>query len=96
MFVELMPLLAGRTVLITVAKVDDKTLRVNVIPHGKADDNPALSAPLTCTGSPEELDAELGKHLAGYVQTHQQTASTLAEAKATINDLAGKPYLPIF
>jgi PRTRC genetic system protein E len=70
MFVELMPLLAGRTVLITIAKVDDKTLRVNVIPHGKADDNPALSTPLTCTGSPEELDAELGKHLAGYVQTY--------------------------
>jgi PRTRC genetic system protein E len=83
-FVELLPLLAGRTVLITVAKVDDKTLRVNVIPHGKADDNPALSTPLTFTGSPEELDAELGKDLAGYVQTHQQTASTLAEAKATM------------
>jgi hypothetical protein len=33
MFVELMPLLTGRTVLITVAKVDDKTLRVNVIPR---------------------------------------------------------------
>ena len=88
MFVELMPLLAGRTVLITVAKVDDKTLRVNVIPHGKADDNPALSTPLTCTGSPEELDAELGKHLAGYVQTHTQTASTLAEAKATLEAAA--------
>jgi PRTRC genetic system protein E len=88
MFVELMPLLAGRTVLITVAKVDDKTLRVNVIPHGKADDNPALSAPLTCTGSPEELDAELGKHLAGYVQTHTQTASTLAEAKTTMEAAA--------
>src|ERR1039457_348470 len=83
-----MPLLAGRTVLITVAKVDDKTLRVNVIPHGKADDNPALSTPLTCTGSPEELDAELGKHLAGYVQTHQQTASTLAEAKAAMEAAA--------
>ena len=88
MFVELMPLLAGRTVLITVAKVDDKTLRVNVIPHGKADDNPALSTPLTYTGPPEELDAELGKHLAGYVQTHQQTASTLAEAKATMEAAA--------
>jgi len=87
-FVELMPLLAGRTVLITVAKVDDKTLRVNVIPHGKADDNPALSTPLTYTGPPEELDAELGKHLAGYVQTHQQTASTLAEAKATMEAAA--------
>ena len=88
MFVELMPLLADRTVLITVAKVDDKTLRVNVIPHGKADDNPALSTPLTYTGSPEELDAELGKHLAGYVQTHQQTASTLAEAKAIMEAAA--------
>jgi PRTRC genetic system protein E len=88
MFVELMPLLAGRTVLITVAKVDDKTLRVNVIPHGKADENPALSTPLTYTGPPEELDAELGKHLAGYAQTHQQTASTLAEAKATMEAAA--------
>src|ERR1022692_2650868 len=89
MFVELMPLLAGRTVLITVAKVNDKTLRVNVIPAlAKADDNPALSTPLTYTGSPEELDAELGKHLAGYVQTHQQTASTLAEAKATLEAAA--------
>ena len=89
MFVELMPLLAGRTVLITVAKVDDKTLRVNVIPAlAKADDNPALSTPLTYTGPPEELDAELGKHLAGYVQTHQQAASTLAEAKATLEAAA--------
>jgi PRTRC genetic system protein E len=89
MFVELMPVLAGRTVLITVAKVDDKTLRVNVIPtQAKADENPALSTPLTFTGSPEELDAELCKHLAGYVQTHQQTASTLAEAKATMEAAA--------
>ena len=89
MFVELMPLLAGRTVLITVAKLDDKTLRVNIIPtQAKADENPALATPLTFTGSPEELDAELGKHLAGYVQTHQQTASTLAEAKATMEAAA--------
>ena len=89
MFVELMPLLAGRTVLITVAKVDDKTIRVNVIPAlAKADENPALTTPLTFTGPPEELDAELGKHLAGYVQTHQQAASTLAEAKATLEAAA--------
>jgi PRTRC genetic system protein E len=87
-FVELMPLLAGRTVLITVAKVDDKTLRVNVIPRAKADENPALSTPLTYTGSPEELDAELGKHLADYAQVHQQTGSTLAEAKATMEAAA--------
>jgi hypothetical protein len=30
----------------------------------------------------ERLDAEPGKHLAGYVQTHLQTANTLGEAKA--------------
>jgi PRTRC genetic system protein E len=88
-FVEIMPLLAGRTVLITVAKVDDKKLRVNVIPaQAKPDENPALTTPLTYTGPPEELDAELGKHLAGYVQTHTQTASTLAEAKATLEAAA--------
>jgi len=88
-FVELMPLLAGRTVLITAARVDDKTIRVNVIPtQAKADENPALTTSLTYTGPPEELDAELGKHLAGYVQTHQQTASTLAEAKATLEAAA--------
>ena len=89
MFVELMPLLAGRTVLITVAKVDDKTLRVNIVPaQARADENPALATPLTYTGSPEELDAELGKHLASYVQTHQQATCTLAEAKATIEAAA--------
>src|SRR5207245_6822641 len=84
-----MPILAGRTVLIKVATVDDKTLRVNIVPaQARADENPALTTPLTCTGSPEELDAELGKHLASYVEVHQQAASTLAEAKATIEAAA--------
>jgi hypothetical protein len=55
-FVELMPLLAGRTVLITVAKVDDNTLRVNVIPtQAKADENPALSTPLKATPCPPRI-----------------------------------------
>ena len=31
MFVELMPLLTGRTVMITVVREDEKMLRVNVI-----------------------------------------------------------------
>src|SRR2546427_271715 len=84
-----MPLLTCRTVLITVAKVDDKTLRVNIVPtQATADENPALTTPLTCTGSPEELDAELGKHLASYVQMHQQATSSLAEAKATLEAAA--------
>lgn len=52
MFVEIAPLLADRTVLITVAKVEDKTLSVNFIPHAKADKNSAPTTPLSYTGSP--------------------------------------------
>ena len=63
-FVEIMPILAGRTVLITVAKVDDKTLRVNVIPRGKADDNPDLSTSLSRTSGEE------------CARSHHSTAST--------------------
>jgi PRTRC genetic system protein E len=88
-FVELMPLLAGRTVLITVAREDDKTLRVCVIPKKtKEDDNPALTTPLSYTGTPEELDAELGKHLESYVECHTKLGSTLAQAKAEMEAAA--------
>ena len=57
----------------------------------KADESPALTTPLTYTGPPEELGAELGKHLAGHAQTDTQTASTLAEAKATMDAAAKVP-----
>ena len=52
MFVVMMPLLAGRTVIITVAPEDDKTLRMNVIPTIKSGDgeNPALTTPLSSRG----------------------------------------------
>jgi PRTRC genetic system protein E len=88
MFVELMPLLAGRMLVITVACEDDKTVRVNVIPRVKEGENPALSTPLSYTGNPEELDAELGKHLASYVECHRQLGSTLAQAKAEMEAAA--------
>jgi PRTRC genetic system protein E len=88
-FVELMPLLAGRTVMLTVAREDDKTLRVTVIPRRtKDDENPALATPLTYTGTPEELDAELWKHLASYVECHTRLGSTLAQAKAEMDAAA--------
>jgi len=90
MFVELMPLLAGRTVMITVAREDDKTLRVNVIPTTKAGstENPALTTPLSYTGTPEDLDAELGKQLTSYADCHQALGSTLASAKAEMDAAA--------
>ena len=89
MFVELMPLLAGRTVMITVARENDKMLRVNVIPKKlREDENPALATPLSYIGTPEELDVELGKHLASYVECHAQLGSTLAQAKADMEAAA--------
>lgn len=89
MFVELMPLLAGRTVLITVAREDEKTIRICVVPKKvKEDDHPALTTPLSYTGTPEELDTELGKHLASYVECHTQLGSTLAQAKAEMEAAA--------
>src|SRR5260370_14568710 len=89
MFVELMPLLKERTLLITVARVDEK-VRVNVIPAkvNEGDDH-ALTTPLSVTGSAEELDAELGRHLASYVDAHLALGSTVAEAKSA-TDAAAK------
>ena len=88
MFVELMPLLKERTLLITVARVDEK-VRVNVIPAKvKEVEDHALTTPLSVTGSAEELDSELGRHLASYVDSHLALGSTLAEAKAEMDAAA--------
>jgi len=83
-----MPMLKERTLLITVARIEEK-LKVNVIPtKAKEGEEQALTTPLSHTGSPEELDAELGKHLASYVDSHVQLGSTLAEAKAEMDAAA--------
>jgi PRTRC genetic system protein E len=88
LFVELMPLLKQRTLLITVARIDEK-LKVNVIPaKGKEGEDQALTTPLSYTGSPEDLDRELGQHLASYVGSHLALGSTLAEAKAEMDAAA--------
>jgi PRTRC genetic system protein E len=87
-FVELVPLLKLRTLLMTVAIVDEK-LKVNVIPaKAKEGEDQALTSPLCFTGSAEELDAELGKQLVSYVEAHLGLTSTLAEAKAEMEAAA--------
>jgi len=87
-FVELMPLLKDRTLLLTIARVGEK-VKVNVIPaKAREGEDQALTTPLSYTASPEELDAELGKHLASYVDTHLALGSTLAEAKAEMDAAA--------
>jgi PRTRC genetic system protein E len=59
-----------------VAREDEKTLRVNVIPKkSREDENPALTTPLSYTGTPEELDAELGST---WQATSSATLSSVA------------------
>jgi PRTRC genetic system protein E len=87
-FVELVPLLKDRTVLMTVASIDGK-LKVNLIPtKTKEGEQEALTTPLSFTGSAEELDAELGGHFASYVHSHVELHNTLAEAKAEMDAAA--------
>ena len=53
MFLELMPLLGERAVMITVARVNQNSIRVNFIPsRKKEDENPALATPLSFSGTP--------------------------------------------
>jgi PRTRC genetic system protein E len=88
MFLELMPLLRERTLLITVSRLGEQ-LKVNVIPTKvKEGENEALTVPLSYTATPGELDSELGKHLASYVDAHLALGSTLSEAKAEMESAA--------
>jgi PRTRC genetic system protein E len=89
MFSELMPLLAERTVLITVARESDTTVRATAITRrAREGENAALSTPLSFVGTPEELDRDFGRALAEYVGAHQRLSSTLAQAKAEMEAAA--------
>ena len=89
MFSELMPLLTDRTVLITMARESDTTVRATVIPkRAREGENAALSTPLSFVGTPEELDRDFARELAAYVDVHRQLGSTLAQAKATMEAAA--------
>lgn len=89
MFTELMPLLTGRTVLITVARESENIIRATVVPRRSSEsENGALSTPLSFVGTPDELDRDFARELAAYVDAHQRLGSTLAEAKATMEAAA--------
>ncbi len=84
MFTELMPLLKQRVVMITISDVGEGLLRVNVIPRkleGSADENGALTAPLSITGRADELDRELPGQLASFTESVTKTGSNLDELR---------------
>jgi PRTRC genetic system protein E len=85
MFQELMPLLAQRILLLTLSRVSDEQISVNIIPKplksDQQDDGAALTTPLRVTGTPKELDEQLPRQLAEFVETHVGLSSTLKSAK---------------
>jgi PRTRC genetic system protein E len=89
MFKELLPLLEGRTMILTAAKIGD-ALTVTIYPkrNGERDENPVGNMPLCVTGSAEELDHELPGLIAGYVEELGKFRSNLDQIKQQLADVA--------
>ncbi|MGH9440440.1 MAG: PRTRC system protein E [Terriglobia bacterium] len=84
MFIELEPLLAERTLVLTISKIDHHAIRVNVIPKSQSENDAAekaLATPLSITGSAAELDRELAVQLAGYTKAVLEMSSTLQQVQ---------------
>jgi PRTRC genetic system protein E len=85
MFKELAPLLRQRSVLLSLTRLEDDTIRVNVFPKKLADgENEALTTPLSVTGTAEELDAQLPSALTEYVGLNLGLSSTLETVKEQV------------
>jgi PRTRC genetic system protein E len=84
MFTELEPLLADRTLVLTISGIGKNLLRVNVIPKSRKENDAAekaMTTPLSFTGTAAELDRELPAQLAGYTNSILETASTLQQVQ---------------
>ena len=89
MFKELAPLLRQRSLLLTVTHVGEDQFRVNVIPKKKQDsENDALTTPVSVTGTPDELDAELPQTLTAFVASHLELKNNLDRATAAMEEAA--------
>ncbi len=81
-FVQLMPMLADRTLMLIVSKADDQHLTLSVVPKRmKEGENAALTTPLCCTGTPEELDRDLPAQLRDFVAGHVALSNNLAQVQ---------------
>jgi PRTRC genetic system protein E len=94
MFTELAPLLADRTLLLTLSAASGGIIRVNVIPKSRNETDPAekaLVTPLSVTGTAAELDRDFPAQLTGYTQSILETDSTLNQIreahKAAVKEL---------
>jgi len=79
-FVQLMPMLTDRTLMLIVSKADEQHLTLSIVPkRTKEGENAALTTPLCCTGTPEELDCDLPAQLRDFVAGHLALGNNLAQ-----------------
>ena len=79
-FVQLMPMLTDRTLMLIVSKADEQHLTLSIVPkRTKEGENAALTTPLCCTGTPEELDRDLPAQLRDFVAGHLALGNNLAQ-----------------
>ena len=86
MFTELEPLLASRTLVLTLSAVSSGIIRVNIIPKCLKENDTgekALTTPLSITGTAANLDRELPAQLTSYTQSILETSSTLTLVRET-------------
>jgi PRTRC genetic system protein E len=92
MFQELMLLLGQRILLLTLSRVGDERICVNVVPKplksDQREDDTALTTPLAISSTPKELDEQLSAQLVEYVDAHLSLSSTLNIAKEQMDAAA--------
>ena len=89
MFNELMPLLRKRGLILTISLVEGDTIRATVVPRKASDtEGNAVTTPLAITGTAEELDRDLPQQLVEFTGAHLQLQTTLASAKAEMEEAA--------
>ena len=83
LFQGLAPLLANRTVILTVsANGTTGQVTLNVIPKKvKDDESDALTTALCITASPEELDRDLPAQLREFTNVHAKAACNIQRVK---------------
>ena len=83
MFTELMPCLQETTVTLTISRIDDQLLRVNIIPKRKTEKESAaedaLSTPLTVTATAAELDQDFARQVLSFSRSYQRSAANIRE-----------------
>ena len=83
MFTELLPVLQDTMVTVTISRIDDQLLRVNIIPKRKSakesDAENALCTPLTVTATAAELDQDLAREVVSFSHSYQRSAANIRE-----------------